>query len=118
MQKICLIGVSCLLLILCSCAQVNVTKTAKGYYEPTIPDEIEILVTNPNQQVRPYIELATVTTQHWKTDETAKMHNSLRAKCAPFGANAIILGSSGIDYNGYFWASGVAIRYKDQTPSK
>jgi hypothetical protein len=76
------------------------------------------LVTNPNQQVRPYIELATVTTQHWKTQETAKMHNSLRAKCAPLGANAVVLGSSGIDYNGYFWASGVAIRYKDQTPSK
>jgi hypothetical protein len=117
MQKVCFIGVSCLLLMLCSCAQVNVTKTAKGYYDPTVPDEIEILVTIPQQQ-RPYIELATVTTQHWKTQETAKMHNSLRAKCAPLGANAVILGASGIDYNGYFWASGVAIRYKDQTPAK
>jgi hypothetical protein len=103
---------SCLLLILCSCASVSVTKTAKGYFDPTVPDEIEILVTVPQQ--RPFIELATVTTQHWKTQETAKMHNSLRAKCAPLGANAVILSSSGIDNDGYFWASGVAIRYKDK----
>jgi hypothetical protein len=41
------------------------------------------------------------------------MHNSLRAKCAPLGANAVVLGSSGIDYEGYYWASGVAIRFKN-----
>jgi hypothetical protein len=111
MQKICFLCVACVLLIVCGCASVRVTKTAKGYYEPTIPDEVEILVTVPQ---RPFIELATVTTQHWSTQDTAKMHNSLRAKCAPLGANAVILGSSGIDYNGYFWASGVAIRYKDK----
>lgn len=113
MQKICFIVMSCMVLTLCSCASVNVTKTAKGYYDPTTPDEVEILVTVPHF-ISPYNELATVTTQHWKTQETAKMHNSLRAKCAPLGANAVILGSSGIDYNGYFWASGVAIRYKNK----
>jgi len=111
MQRLCLLGVLFMLLMMCGCASVNVTKTSKGYFDPTVPDEIEILVTVPQQ--RPFIELATVTTQRWKTQETAKMHNSLRAKCAPLGANAVILGSSGIDYNGYFWASGVAIRYKD-----
>jgi len=114
MQKVCCWGVACLLLVLCGCASVDVTKTAKGYFEPTNPDDIEILVTVPSQQLRPYIELATVTTQRWSTRATAKMHNSLRAKCAPLGANAVILGSSGIDPKGYFWASGVAIRYKDK----
>jgi hypothetical protein len=111
MKNVCILGASCVLLIVCGCAQVNVTKTAKGYFDPTNPDEIEILVTIPRE--RPYIELATVTTRNWSTSDTAKMHNSLRAKCAPLGANAVILGSSGIDYNGYFWASGVAIRYSD-----
>ncbi len=111
MQKVCCWGVSCLLLVLCGCASVNVTKTAKGYFEPTDPAEIEILVTVPS---RPYVELATVTTQKWSTKATAKMHNSLRTKCAPLGANAVVLGSSGIDPDGYFWASGVAIRYKDK----
>jgi hypothetical protein len=99
--------------MVCSCASVTVTKTAKGYFQPTDPDEVEILVTVPDRAARDFIELATVTTQKWSTNATAKMHNSLRAKCAPLGANAVVLGSSGIDYNGYFWASGVAIRYKD-----
>ena len=95
------------------CASVTITKTAKGYFAPTDPDEIEILITVPERTNRDFVELATVTTQKWSTKKTAKMHNSLRAKCAPLGANAVILGSSGIDHNGYYWASGVAIRYKD-----
>ena len=111
MKRILFFGISCVLLIACGCASVTVTKTAKGYFTPTDPDEVEILVTIP--QHREFIELATVTTQKWSTNATAKMHNSLRAKCAPLGANAVVLGSSGIDYNGYYWASGVAIRYKD-----
>ena len=114
MKKTCLFSMSCLLLMVCGCASVTVTKTAKGYFQPTDPDEVEILVTIPDRATRDFIELATVTTQKWSTNATAKMHNSLRAKCAPLGANAVVLGSSGIDYNGYFWASGVAIRYKDQ----
>jgi len=109
MNKVCLFGILCALLLTCGCASIEVTKTAKGYYAPTDPDQIEILMTIPD---RDFIELASVTTQHWKTKATAKMHNSLRAKCAPLGADAVILGSSGIDGK-YFWASGVAIRYKD-----
>ena len=110
MKKMCLFSMSCVLLMVCGCASlVTITKTAKGYFPPTDPDEIEILVTVPD---RGFIELATVATQKWPTGATAKMHNSLRAKCAPLGANAVVLGSSGMD-RGYFWASGVAIRYKD-----
>ena len=98
-------GALCLILsITFGCAAVTVTKTAKGYFSPTDPDEIEILVTVPERTNRDYVELATVTTQNWPTNQTAKMHNSLRAKCAPLGANAVILSSSGIDYNGYLWA--------------
>jgi len=111
MKNIFLFGMAfAICLIMYGCASVTVTKTAKGYFEPTDPDSIEILVTVPD---RKFVELATVTTQNWSTKATAKMHNSLRAKCAPLGADAVILGSSGIDYNGYYWASGVAIRYTD-----
>ncbi len=110
MKKMCLFGILCALLITCGCASIEVTKTAKGYFPPTDPDEVEILMTIPD---RVFVELASVTTQRWKTKATAKMHNSLRAKCAPLGANAVVLGSSGIDPKGYFWASGVAIRYKE-----
>ncbi len=111
MKNFCLLGMLFIVSMVCGCASVTVTKTAKGYFEPTDPDGVEILVTIPE---RKFVELATVTTQRWSTNATAKMHNSLRAKCAPLGADAVILGSSGIDYNGYYWASGVAIRYKDK----
>lgn len=111
MKKIYILGLLCVFLMICGCASIYVTKTAKGYFAPTDPDEIEILITKPE---RSFTELATVTTQNWATAETAKMHNSLRAKCAPLGANAVILISSGIDNRGHYWASGVAIRYKDK----
>ncbi|MDD5457980.1 MAG: hypothetical protein PHF37_01105 [Phycisphaerae bacterium] len=118
MRTIFLLGVSVFILMLLGCASVTVTKTAKGYYPPADADEIEILVTVPDRTVRDFVELATVTTQHWSTKETAKMHNSLRSKCAPLGADAVILGSSGIDYDGYYWANGVAIRYVEGIPTE
>ena len=102
------VGIVCA--VLCSCATVTVTKTAKGYHEPTDPDEVEILMTVPS---RPFVELAAVSSQKWTSGQTAKMHNSLRAKCAPLGADAVILRDSGIDYYGYYWANGVAIKYTD-----
>ena len=74
MKRVYYLGISCLLLIASGCASVTVTKTAKGYFPPTDPDEVEILVTVP--QDRGFIELATVTTQKWSTSATAKMHNS------------------------------------------
>lgn len=101
----------CMVLMISGCATVTVTKTAKGYFAPTDPDEVEILMTRPE---RSYTELATVTTTKWPTAEAAKMHNSLRAKAAPLGANAVILISSGIDPSGHYWASGVAIRYNEK----
>ncbi|OHB77890.1 MAG: hypothetical protein A2Z25_07950 [Planctomycetes bacterium RBG_16_55_9] len=110
MKKICLFGTCGILLIVWGCASVTVTKTGKGYFPATDPDEVEILMTVPQRE---FIEIATVTTQEWETKATAKMHNSLRAKCAPLGANAVILRDSGIDPSGLFWANGVAIRYKD-----
>ncbi len=110
MKKVNLILLVSLMFVVAGCATVNVTKTAKGYFKPTNPADIEILVTVPT---KPFTEIATVTTKDWETNETAKMHNSLRAKCAPLGADAVVLGSSGIDSNGKLWTSGVAIKYKD-----
>jgi hypothetical protein len=88
---------------------VHVTKTGKGFFAPTSPDDVEVLVLSP--QNRPFDEIASVTTYNWDVNDTAKMHNSLRAKCAPMGANAVVLVNSGV-YGKYFWVSGVAIRFK------
>ena len=101
-----------LLVTACSlfgCATVDVTKTAKGYFPPTNPNDVEILMTVP---VRPFVELGTVTVQNVRANDEAKMHNAIRAKAAPLGANAVILQNQGINPNGRRWAIGVAIHYK------
>ncbi len=108
MKKI-LIGVLCLFLL--SCATVDVTKTAKGYYPPTNPNDVEILKTLPN---KPYIELATVTVTGFDPGEIAKMHNAVRSKSAVMGANAVVLMQEGIIAGPKLWATGVAIRYKEK----
>ena len=95
--------------ILSGCATVDVTKTAKGFYDKTDPNEVEILKTRPD---RAYIELATVTATGFKPIETAKMHNAIRSKSAVFGANAVILTEEGVLPNGKKWSTGVALRWK------
>ena len=64
---------------------------------------------------RPYEELGSVTVQGFEMREEAKMHNAIRAKAAPLGANAVVVQSQGIIPTGFGggqrWATGVAIRY-------
>jgi hypothetical protein len=97
-----------LLLLLVGCASVDVTKTGKGFYDPTNPNDVDILKTRPD---KPYEELGTVTAVKFIATDTAKMHNAIRAKSAPLGATAVIITDEGIDRD-YRWAMGVAIRYK------
>jgi hypothetical protein len=106
-----LFGALVLLGLVGGCATVDVTKTAKGFFPPTIPDDVEILMTKASQD---YVELATISTTNWKPSQTAKMHNAIRAKTAPLGANAVLLTASGIGPgdNNTIWTTGVAIRYK------
>ena len=47
MKRIYFLGPLCMLLIIGGCATVNVTKTAKGYFAATNPNEIEILIIVP-----------------------------------------------------------------------
>lgn len=100
-------------LTLGACASVDVTKTAKGFYQATDPNTVEILKTRPTKS---YEELGTITVTGFDSDETAKMHNSIRAKSAPLGANAVILTEEGLVKDSMFsykrWATGVAIVYK------
>jgi hypothetical protein len=99
--------------LLAGCAVVDVTKTAKGFYNPTNPNDIQILKTVPQQK---YIELGTVAVNGFQVSETAKMHNAIRAKAAPLGANAVILTTDGMIPGAYgtatMWATGVAIRFQ------
>lgn len=99
--------------IFAGCASVDITKTGAGYFAPTNPNQVEILMTVPT---KPYIELGTVTITGFQAKEEAKMHNAIRAKAAPLGATSVIVQSQGMIPKGYGqferWATGVAIRYK------
>ena len=98
-----------LLMSLIGCASVDVTKTSKGFYNPTNPNEVEILKTRPT---RSFEELGTITAVEFDVKETAVMHNEIRNKTAALGANAAILTEEGISPGPKKWATGVAIRYK------
>ena len=98
---------------LTGCAEVDVTKTGKGFYDATSASEIDILKTRPEQ---PFEELGTVTCTGFEASETAKMHNAIRTKAAALGATAVIITDEGFVPGAWNvprkWATGVAIRYK------
>jgi hypothetical protein len=100
-------------LMLSSCVgTVTVVKTGKGVYPPSSASEIDILKTKPDKQ---YEELGVVDAMNFPVKGIAKMHNALRAKAAPLGANAVIVTDEGVLNNGWGivrYASGAAVRYK------
>lgn len=103
---------SVVFLALAGCASVDMTKTAKGTFAATNPNSVEVLKTRPD---KPYDELATFTVTGFSASDTAKLHNALREKAAPLGANAVIITSEGIvprTFGADQWATGVAVRFK------
>ncbi len=92
----------------CAVERINVTKTTKAVYSPTGPTAVEILVNRPQ---RPFVELATVGATGVNVNDTAKMHETLRAKAAALGADAVVMMNQGITGR-YIWVTGVVIRYK------
>lgn len=98
--------------VLTACANVDVTKTSKGFHDATDANSIEILKTRPDKA---YEELGTITVTGFGASDSAKMHNAIRAKAAPLGATAVILTDEGLIQKTFGmdrWATGVAIRYK------
>lgn len=95
------------------CGTVEVTKTARGFYNPTNPNNVDILKTVPN---RKFTELGIVTASGFLTTETAVMHNAIRTKAAALGANAVVLTEEGFapttsGGTPKKWANGVALKY-------
>ena len=92
----------------CAVERINVTKTTKTLYSPTNPTAVEVLLNRPE---RPFIELATVGVTGVNVNNTEKMHDTIRAKAAALGADAILIMNQGIAGR-YLWVTGVVIRYK------
>jgi hypothetical protein len=112
MRRTCL-AVSALFLSVLGCTHVDVTKTGKGYNQPTDPNSVEVLMTTPG---RSYAELGAVSASGFDVSETASLHNALRSKAAPLGADAVIILTSG-QIPGSFgsmklWANAVAIKFQ------
>ena len=103
-----LLALVCSIGFFAGCAVTDVTKTAKGHYDSTNPNDVDIVFTRPS---KPYIELGSVSAAKFQPGQTATMHNAFREKAAALGANAVIILNSGFDNNGLLWATGVAIRY-------
>ena len=97
------------------CATVDVTKTARGFFPATTPDNVELLMTKIG---RDYVEIATVSTTNWGPSQTAKMHNAIRAKTAALGAHAVLITDSGINDDDKMWTTGVAVRYTSEAAAQ
>ena len=100
-------------ILLTGCGTVEITKTGRGFHNPTDPNRVEILMTQPK---RSYEELGVFRASNFMRTETAVMHNAIRAKVAELGANAALIthegyttGNSSSDEN-LRWAKGVALR--------
>lgn len=108
MKKLLILGV--LILSISSCASVNITKTAEGYYEPTKADTVQILKTLPKDE---FTELGTISVTGFDSAEEAKMHNAMRSKASQLGSTAVVITDQGMIAKGFgifqIWASGVAI---------
>lgn len=97
--------------VACVPTKIDVVKTGKALYSPTNPNDVEILKTTPS---KPFDEIATVSAFDFDNRDIAAMHNAIRARTAPLGANAVILFHEGfMDEDDKIWAKGVALRYKD-----
>lgn len=97
-------------------AVVDFTKTSKGHYSATNPNNVEILQTLPKHG---FVELGTFSTYRWNPKNTAKMHNALREKSSDLGADAVVIQSSGINQASKYsaaslWCTGVAVKFTDQ----
>ena len=78
---------------LVGCANVDITKTGQGAFAASNPNTVEILKTRPEKA---YIELGTFTVTGFSSSDTAKMHNAIREKSAPLGAQAAIITDEGL----------------------
>lgn len=89
-----------------ACSTVSITKTGKGFHDPTNPSEVEIRGTVPKEN---YEELGMVSGNIFGGGETS--YNELRKKAAALGADAVIINNQ-TPIGMRTILNGVAIKYK------
>lgn len=93
-------------IFIAGCSTVTITKTAKGFYEPLSPAEVDVLGTVPKND---YEEIGIVNANVFGTPETA--YNEIRKKASALGANAVILNNQ-IPMGSRVIITGTAIKIK------
>jgi hypothetical protein len=113
MKTTCILGLLASI-ILTGCGTVEITKTGRGFHNPTNPNMVEILMTVPK---RNYQELGVFQASGFMRTETAVMHNAIRTKAAELGADAALITDTGLAptrSNGtpMLFANGVALKFQ------
>lgn len=101
-------------LLLNACGTVEITKTGRGFHNPTNPNTVEILMTVPK---RSYEELGVFQASGFMRTETAVMHNAIRTKAAELGADAALITDTGLapttaGGTPQLFANGVALKFQ------
>lgn len=101
-------------IILSACGTVEITKTGRGFHNPTNPNMVEILMTAPK---RTYQELGVFQASGFTRRETAVMHNAIRTKAAELGADAALITDTGFAPTSsggtpMLFANGVALKFQ------
>ena len=94
--------------VVSGCTTVTVTKTAKGFTAPTVPADVEILGTVPND--RKYEQIGIVNANVFGTPETA--YNKIREKASALGADAVFLNNQ-VPMGSRTIITGTAVRFTD-----
>jgi hypothetical protein len=92
----------------CKGPRIYVNKSAKGFFESTRPDDVEVLQAAPD---RPHFELASMYATRYKVKNIFRINEDLKKEAAVLGANAVVVTRQGQEKN-RAWAAAAAIRYK------
>jgi hypothetical protein len=98
------------LLLAIGCAYgTDATRTGKGHFDPTDPNDVRILHEFPSTE---HTEIGVVTVTV-RPGETAKAHNSLREEAARMGGTLVVITASGVYSDGlstYMYVKGTVVR--------
>jgi hypothetical protein len=92
----------------CKGPKIYIDKTAKGFFERTRPEDVEVLQAAPD---RPVFQLASMYATRYKVKHIFRLEADLKKEAAVLGANAVVINRQGQE-GSRAWAAAAAVRYK------
>jgi len=109
MSKLTTLTLLTAILFAVGCTTIQVNKTAKGIYEPTLPASVEIKAIVPAD--RPFEEIGLIHGDIYGNNPSSA-YNDMRIKAAAVGGDAIVI-SNQMMLGGRTILNGAVIKYKD-----